>query len=56
MLDLISQAAEDAMALVGDILDYTRQSSIEKRPIRVEEFLERVRRKTHEVVTSAKST
>ncbi len=54
MLDLISQAAEDAMPPGGDILDYTRQSSIEKRPIRVEEFLERVRRKTHEVVTLGK--
>ncbi len=51
MLDLIRQSAEDALALVGDILDYTKQSSVEKRPIQVADILERVRRLTQDAVT-----
>ena len=50
MLDCIDQSAEDAMGLVGDILDYTKRSTIEKRSFPVIELLDSVRRQTREVV------
>ena len=46
MLDVIGNAARDAMALVDDILDFTKHSSVEKRPLVVEDLLEQVRRQT----------
>jgi signal transduction histidine kinase/DNA-binding NarL/FixJ family response regulator len=50
MLDLIGQSAEDAMAMVCDILDFTKQSSIEKQSFRVEELFESVIRQTRDVI------
>jgi len=50
VLDLIGQAAEDAMSLVADLLDFTKHSAVNKRSLRAKDLLEQVRRQTKEAV------
>ena len=56
MLDIIGNAAEDAMSLVDDILDFTKRSAVEKQSLPAEELLEEVRRQTKETLDEHRVT
>ena len=43
LLDIIVQATDNAMAIVNDVLDFTRTSRLDKASCRVDELLEQVR-------------
>ncbi|WP_422923617.1 sensor histidine kinase [Singulisphaera sp. PoT] len=50
MLEIIGRSADDAMAIVGDIVDFTRNSAIDLQPFEIEELFDIVREKTHDVI------
>jgi signal transduction histidine kinase/DNA-binding response OmpR family regulator len=56
LLELIGQSADDAMALVSDILDFTKGASIETLPFPADELFRSVRRQTKNVLAVNRTT
>lgn len=49
LIPLVREASDDAMAIVNDVLDFTRKASIERKPLALDELARQLKQKTRHI-------